>query len=132
MGRHNIEQEAKQFVKDHGNLTDSTATALRNGASRYASEQIADDLNSSMRDMSAGQKKQFIDAIAKEGQKSDHSSDWATFSQSSDGHLHVKTRAFHKYVNFGMSQDSDLNDLTQKRASLGGHGVDGGAGNSEL
>lgn len=128
-----LQAKATEFVKDHANITDSNASAMPgNGSPREAAEQIADDLNKAMKGMSAGQRQEFMNDIAKEGQQSKHDGDYANFSKGSDGHLHVKTRGFNSPINFGMSRDSDLVDLTKKRASLGGHACDGGAGNEDL
>lgn len=126
MGR-DIEQEAKQFFKDHCNLTDTNTTPDCNNQSyRYAHEQIADDLARSLQGLSKSEITKFCDTLAK--QSAITAGEYAEFEKSSDGHLHVKTRGFDIPINFGMSKDSDLNDVMQARARRGGYGTDQGAG----
>lgn len=128
MGR-DAAQEAKQFFKENCNLTDSTTTSDRaNQSYRSAAEQIADGLNEKFKGLSEAQKKTFIDTLANESKVT--LGEYAEFSKSTDGHLHVRTRGYDVPINFGFSQDNDLNAVMQKRAGRGGYGVDLGDGPS--
>lgn len=122
MGR-NIEQEGKDFFNNHANITDSNAQAKENGSSRYAHEQICDDLKKAVVGMSAAEREKFYDTIAAESQKT--SGEYAEFKEV-NGHLHVFTRGLSVPLNFGMTRDTDLEELMKTRgATDGGHGWDG-------
>lgn len=122
MGR-NVEQEGKDFFKNHANVTDSNATSTEQGAARYAHEQIADDLAKAMKGMTASEREKFMDSICDASAST--TGEYAEFKEV-NGKLHVITRGFNMPINMGMTRDTNVEDLIASRnKTAGGHGWDG-------
>ncbi len=122
MGR-NVEQEGKDFFKNHANITDTTSTPSDIGAYRTAAEQISDDLAKAVTGMTAGERERFLDSIAKASEST--AGEYAEFKEV-NGKLHVYTRGFYARVNLGMTTDTNIEDLMQNRLrEKGSHGWDG-------
>ncbi len=121
MGR-NVEQEGKDFFKNHANITDSNSQPTEAGAYRYAHEQIADDLAKAVKGMSPAEQERFLDSIAKASEST--AGEYTEFKEV-NGKLHAYTRGFYAPVNLGMTTDTNVEDLMKSRLpSAGGHGWD--------
>lgn len=121
MDRIDVAKTAENFVKNHANLTDSTAEKLWNGATRNAHEQIADDLAKLMMNVPEKQRESLYKAIGEAGEAI--SGENAAFSwDEKTKRLNVNTA----YYNWSPGFNHDVKETMNERAKLTGFGCNGG------